>query len=46
MDTRNSDDSQLTATQKQVASDLKLLEYDLIEGKGYINAYPDFFNMK
>nr|WP_231141097.1 sulfatase-like hydrolase/transferase [Streptococcus equi] len=46
LDTRNSDDSQLTATQKQVASDLKLLEYDLIEGKGYINAYPDFFNMK
>lgn len=34
----------LTKDQKIIANDLKLLEYDLIEGKGYIANHKDFFS--
>ncbi|VTT00096.1 LTA synthase family protein [Streptococcus dysgalactiae] len=33
----------LTKDQKVIANDLKLLEYDLIEGEGYITRHEDFF---
>lgn len=31
---------------KKISDDLKMIQYDLTEGKGYITKYPDFFDVK
>ncbi|CDO17908.1 Arylsulfatase [Streptococcus gallolyticus] len=37
------DKSKLDSDGKKVAKDLKMIQYDLTEGKNYINNYKDFF---
>lgn len=38
------DKKELTAQQKEIANDLKLIEYDIISGRNYISATKHFFN--
>ncbi|HFI2475858.1 TPA: LTA synthase family protein, partial [Streptococcus suis] len=40
------DQNELTEEQEVIAEDLKLVQYDIVAGKGYINSYNNFFNMK
>ncbi|MGT2907648.1 LTA synthase family protein [Streptococcus dentiloxodontae] len=40
------DKKKLSAQQKRIAEDLKLLQYDITAGKGYINDYKGFFNIR
>lgn len=39
------DKKKLTKSEKKVANDLKLIQYDLTEGKNYISNYKDFFDL-
>lgn len=38
------DKKELTAKQKEIADDLKLIEYDIISGRNYISTTKHFFN--
>ena len=40
------DKDNLDANGKKVSEDLKLIEYDLIQGKGYIKKYSNFFKIE
>lgn len=35
----------LNEEQREIANDLKMIQYDLVEGKGYITQYKDFFEI-
>ena len=37
------DKEELTDEQQKIANDLKIIQYDLTVGKGYINGYENFF---
>ena len=37
------DKAELDTEGKEIANDLKMIQYDLTEGKGYILKYSDFF---
>lgn len=39
------DKDQLTDEQKEMANDLKLVEYDLVSGKGYLKKHDNFFKV-
>ena len=39
------DKEELTDEQEEIANDLKLVEYDMVSGKGYLKAYEDFFKV-
>ncbi|MGQ7359289.1 LTA synthase family protein [Streptococcus suis] len=40
------DDSELSTNQKEIAQDLKLVQYDLILGKNYLKKFEKFFNIE
>ena len=40
------DKDKLDGEGKQIANDLKMIQYDLTEGKGYILKHSDFFEFK
>lgn len=42
---RNTYDGTFGKNKNQVTSDLKLIQYDLIEGRGYLRSYPKFFEI-
>lgn len=39
------DKENLNKEQQEIANNLKMLQYDLVEGKGYITKHDDFFNL-
>ena len=39
------DKEELTDEQEEIANDLKLVEYDMVSGKGYLKPYEDFFKV-
>lgn len=39
------DKEKLTDEQEVIANDLKLVEYDMVSGNGYLKAYKDFFEV-
>ena len=39
------DKEKLTTEQEKIANDLKLVEYDLVSGKGYLKSYKSFFKV-
>lgn len=40
------DQNELTEEQEVIEEDLKLVQYDLVAGKGYLKSYDNFFNLK
>lgn len=46
LDNASVDKKELTSNQKNIADDLKLIQYDLISGKSYLKEYPEFFKVK
>ncbi|HFU4326937.1 TPA: sulfatase-like hydrolase/transferase [Streptococcus suis] len=40
------DKEEFTEEQQQIADDLKLLQYDITIGKGYIKSSPEFFEIE
>lgn len=46
LDFASIDKSELDSNQENIANDLKLLQYDLTVGKGYLKNYQDFFERK
>lgn len=39
------DKEKLTTEQEKIANDLKLVEYDMVSGKGYLKSYKSFFKV-
>lgn len=46
LDKASLDKDELDNEGKKISDDLKMIQYDLTEGKGYITKYPDFFDVK
>lgn len=45
LEDRNNQIKSFSKIRSQASVDLKLIQYDLIEGKGYLQSYPDFFKI-
>lgn len=46
LDDASVDKKKLTKAQQKIANDLKLVQYDLVSGNGYLKNYPDFFKIE
>lgn len=46
LDFASVDKNQLTPEQQEIADDLRLVQYDLLSGNGYLKQHEDFFRME